>query len=94
MPLFYHLSLIIINYRQDKIIFATNILKKFVHKKLRKKSKFNFVLNNYFLKINNNDPKKIFDIIIYYRKHNNKYFDHHFNFLKDQIKKKKNYYNW
>lgn len=89
MPLFYHLSLIIINYRQDKIIFATNILKKFVHKKIKKKSKFNFVLNNYFLKINNNDPKKIFDIIIYYRKHNNKYFDHHFNFLKDQIKKKK-----
>ena len=39
MPLFYHLSLIIINYRQDKIIFATNILKKFVHKKIKKKSK-------------------------------------------------------
>ena len=89
MPFFYYLSLIIINYRQDKIIFATDILKKFVHKKIKKKSKFNFVLNNYILKINNDNPKKIYDIIIYYRKHNNKYFDHHLNFLKDQIIKKK-----
>ncbi len=89
LPIFYHLSLIILNYRQKKILFATNILKKYVNKKIKKKSVFNFIPNNYSIKINKKKTKRIFDLIVYYRKHKNKFFDHHITYLENQINNKK-----
>ena len=89
IPLFYIISLIILNFRTKKIIFATNILVKFVNKNILKKVYFNFILNNF--RFNKNVPrnKKTFDLIVYCRKHENKFFKHHIVFIKDQIYKGK-----
>ena len=90
IPLFYKISLIILNLRTKKIIFATNILKKFLNKDILKKSSLNFVLNEF--KFNKNPTKKkVFDLIVYYRKHENKFFKHHINLIKEQILNKKKF---
>ncbi len=87
-PILYKLSLEILNLRREKIIFSTNILKKFVRKRILKKSEFNFVLNN--LKIKKlKKIKKKFDLIVYYRLHENKFHKHHIRIIKDLIKRKK-----
>ena len=87
-PLFYKISLIILNIRSKKIIFSTNILIKFINKNILKKVCFNFILKD-FKFINYKRNKKIFDLIIYFRKHENKFFEHHIIFIKDQVKKGK-----
>ena len=43
-PIFYKISLIILNLRCKKILFATNILKKFLYQDILKKSLLNFIL--------------------------------------------------
>ena len=49
-----------------------------------KKSEFNFVLKE--LKFSTNFKKiKKYDFIVYYRKHENKFFEHHLRFIEKQI---------
>ena len=86
-PYFYKLSLIFLNIRCKKIIFATNILKKYLNKKILKKSLLNFVLSDF--KTNKSKIKKKYDLIIYFRRHENKFFEHHFKFIKNFITKNK-----
>ena len=88
IPLFYKISLLILNLRAKKIIFGTNILVKFLNKKILKKSKLNFILENFKFK-NSSKKKREYDLIVYYRKHENKFFSHHISFISSQIKNKK-----
>ena len=70
-PVLYLISEIIINLRNFKLIFATDLLKKFLNNKTITKSEFNFIINQF--KLNNISQKiKKNDFIIYYRKHSNK----------------------
>ena len=71
-PICYKISDFILNYRYNKLIFATDLLKRFLSSKTIKKSKFNYVLGN--IKIEKKKNKKV-DLIIYYRKHKNKLID-------------------
>lgn len=89
MPLLYHFSLKILDFRLKKIIFATNILNKFINNKIKKKSVINFIPNNYKIKINKKKFTRKFDIVVYYRNHQNKFYEHHLNFIKEQINLKK-----
>ncbi len=85
IPQFYKISLIILNLRAKKIIFGTNILIKFLNKNIIKKSKLNFILENFKFK-NASKKKREYDLIVYYRKHENKFFLHHTSLIKSQIK--------
>jgi hypothetical protein len=69
-PIFYSLSEFLINVRFKNIIFSTNLLKKNLKKDTIKKCKFNFVIRSFKKK---KRRKKIFDFLIYNRKHNNKF---------------------
>ena len=71
------------NLRCKKIIFSTNLLKKFLNRKILKKSELNFVLLDF--KIYKNNSKKKFDLIIYFRRHENKFFSHHSKLVKKFI---------
>ena len=86
-PLFYKLSLFFINKRSNKIIFATNILKKYLNRNILNKSLLNFVLLDF--KIYKNKKKKKYDLIVYFRKHENKFFKHHFKLINNFVRKKK-----
>ncbi len=88
IPLFYKISLLILNLRARKIIFGTNILIKFLNKKILKKSKLNFILENFKFK-NSSKKKREYDLIVYYRNHENKFFSHHTRFINSQIKNRK-----
>ena len=70
-PFFYKLSSHIIHFRNFKTIFSTDLLKKYLPKKIIKKSEFNFVLNR-ITKKKFKKRKKNINFIIYYRKHKNK----------------------
>ena len=76
IPILYRISCLILKFRFNKIIFATENLKKFTSLSLRKKSEFNYCLNyiknNENSLSNKNQVKKVFDIVIYFRNHNNK----------------------
>ena len=65
----YKISEFFLNFRTNKILFSTDLLKKYVSKKTLAKSTFNFVFTG--LKFNKKYKKKI-DFLIYYRKHRNK----------------------
>ena len=69
-PIFYKISEIIINNRNYNIIFATELLKKYLSKKTKKKSIFNYIIKKFNYK--NKNKKKNIDFIIYYRVHKNK----------------------
>ena len=86
IPLFYKISLLILNLRVKKIIFSTNILIKFLNRKILKKSELNFILKNLTFKNVSKKNKKKYDLIVYYRKHENKFFSHHAILINDQIK--------
>ena len=70
-PIFYKISEKIINFRFEKLIFSTNLLKKYLNNTTIQKSNFNYVLNNIKLKKKNFLKKKI-DFLIYNRNHRNK----------------------
>jgi hypothetical protein len=76
IPILYRISCLILKFRFKKIVFATENLKKFTSLSLRKKSKFNYCLNyikkNKKFSSSKNQTKKVFDIVIYFRNHNNK----------------------
>ena len=86
IPMFYRISLFILYLRVEKIVFGTNILIKFLSKKILKKSELNFILKDF--KLNNLiiKKRKKYDLIVYYRKHENKFFLHHKKFIDHQIK--------
>ncbi len=86
-PIFYKISLIILNLRCKKILFATNILKKFLYQNILKKSLLNFILIDF--KVYKKKFRKKYDLIIYFRKHENKFFSHHFKLINDFINKNK-----
>ena len=73
-PIFYKISLFILNLRQKKIIFSTDLLKKFINKKIKKKCSFLFCLN--FLEENKKikfKKLKKFEVLFYYNNHPNKF---------------------
>ena len=86
-PVFYKISLIILKFRSEKIIFSTNILLKYLDTKILKKSQLNFVLND--LKLRKKKYSKEYDLIIYFREHENKFFIHHKEFIYNELKKGK-----
>lgn len=68
-PLLFFLSNILIYIRFKKIIFSTDLLKKYLFKKIVKRSQFNFVLQDFQYK---KKTKKNIDFLIYHRLHKNK----------------------
>lgn len=84
-PLLYKISEFFINYRNSKIIFSTDLLKKRLFQKTINKSQFNFVFEHFFYK--KKILKKI-DFLIYYRKHKNKETFFPLNFIKQLINNK------
>ncbi len=70
-PIFYKISELILNIRyENKIFFSTDLLKKYLSKKTSQRCNFNFILNNF--KFKKKRKIKDIDLLIYYRKHNNK----------------------
>lgn len=83
-PIFYKISEIIINIRFINIVFSTDLLKKYLSKKTNKIGKFNFVLNH--LIKTKKRGKKIYDLLIYYRKHRNKLYSFPYKLIKELSK--------
>lgn len=81
-PVFYKISEYFLIKRSKKIFFSTDLLKKYLSKKSLKKCEFNFVLKSMKLK---SKTKKIFDFIIYYRRHKNKLNFFPFKFINNLI---------
>ena len=70
--IFYQISILILNLRQKKILFTTDLLKK--NSKLYSKKKFfNYVFKDF--KNENKKIKKKYDLILYLRNHKNKNTD-------------------
>ncbi len=68
-PIFYKISETIVNLRSYNLLFSTELLKKYLSKKTKKKSTFNFIIKQFSYKIK---KKKDIDFLIYYRNHKNK----------------------
>ena len=51
-PIFYKISEIALFFRNCEIIFSTDLLKKYISKKILKKSKFNYIFEAYNKKKN------------------------------------------
>ena len=85
-PLIYKISKIILNIRYNKVIFATDNLKKYFKNDMNNKN-FNFVLN-YLISKKRKLRNKSKKIVIYYRKHKNKNNDFFLNLVKFLTKKK------
>lgn len=84
-PICYKISEIILNLRcKKKIVFSTELLKKNLSKKTIKRSEFNFVFKNFKFKKKNR--RKNIDLLIYYRKHNNKQTFFNYKFIKNLSK--------
>ncbi len=85
-PIFYKLSEFFLNIRKDDdIIFSTDLLKKNLSNKTKKKSVFNFVIKNFKFK---KYKKKKIDFLIYHRKHDNKVSFFNYDLIKKLIKMK------
>lgn len=69
--LFYKISECFLLLRSSEIIFSTDLLKEKLSKKLKQKSKFNFLIKNIRISKFKNKKRSI-DLILYYRKHMNK----------------------
>ena len=70
LPLFYKISIFVIYIRNSNVFFATDNLQHYVKKKLPNKE-FNYVLE-YLKKEKNSIHIKTNDVVLYFRKHNNK----------------------
>ena len=84
-PLFYKISELALSLRKSKLVFSTDLLKRYLSKKTVERSNFNFVIKN-FLLIKNIKKKKKIDFLIYYRKHRNKITFFPYDFIKKLIK--------
>jgi len=80
-PILYSLSNLIVNFRFKKLIFSTDLLKKFLTKKIIKKSKFNFIFKDIKLINKNTNRNKKIKFLIYFREHNNKNYVSVFNLI-------------
>jgi len=69
--LFYKISECFLLLRFSEIFFSTDLLKEKLSKKLKQKSKFNFLIKNIRVSKFKNIKKSI-DLLLYYRKHMNK----------------------
>lgn len=67
-PFFYLISINLINYKYKKILFSTDLLKKYL--KNNKNYVFNYCIN--LFKKKTIKVRKKYDLIFYYRKHKNK----------------------
>lgn len=67
----YRISYLIIYNKFEKIIFSTDLLKKYISKSKYKYTLFNFVFSNFFLN-KKKIKKKDFDLIFYNRNHSTK----------------------
>tara|TARA_Y100000996_G_scaffold410314_1_gene392461 strand:+ start:329 stop:1207 length:879 start_codon:yes stop_codon:yes gene_type:complete len=76
-PIFYRISEFFVSFRNKKLIFSTDLLKKHISYKNKKNYEFNFIIKNLKIK---KKQKKSNDFVIYYRKHVNKLdlFPHNF----------------
>ncbi len=73
-PLFFNISLTIINKKFKKIIFSTNLLKENFYK-IKSKFLSNYILDSFKVYKNKNETRiyKKYDLIFYYRNHKNKF---------------------
>jgi len=69
-PIFYKISEYIINLRKYRLIFSTELLKKYLSKSTIKKSNFNYIIKKFNFK--KKKLQKDIDFLIYYRNHKNK----------------------
>lgn len=81
-PFFYKISEVFLLLRSSNLIFSTELLKKYLSKKIIKNSEFNFVIKA--ANIKKKSRKKI-DFLIYYRKHKNKKTFFPYSFVKNLI---------
>ena len=86
-PIFYKISEYSLSLRKSKLVFSTDLLKKYLSKRTIKKSSFNFVVKNFLLTKKVRRRKKI-DFLIYYRKHKNKIRYFPYNLVKKLIRLK------
>ena len=70
-PIFFILGSFILFLRKFDTIFSTKLLKKYLNKKLQKRSEFNFVLKALDLRKKKKNKKNL-QFLIYYKKHKNK----------------------
>ena len=82
-PVLYKISEFFINIRSPYLIFSTDLLKRYLSNKTIKKSKFNFMFNDFVKK---KMIKKKIDFLIYYRKHKNKESFFPITFIRQLIK--------
>ena len=80
-PIFYKISQLFLIFRSNKIIFSTDLLKKYLFNRISEKSKFNFAITQINIKKNFNLKKNI-DFLLYYREHKNKKTFFPYNFIK------------
>jgi hypothetical protein len=71
-PIFYKISLLIINLKFRKILFSTNLLKKYLSNKNKKNLFFGYVYNLFLTKNYLTRKNKIYDLIFYNRNYNSK----------------------
>ena len=69
-PILYKISQIILFFRKQKLLFATNLLKNNCYQFILKKSFWNYQLKK--INLEKKTSKKNIDLLIYYRKHLNK----------------------
>ena len=83
-PILYHITSLILRYRFKNLIFSTDLLKKKLPNKIKKKSKFNFI----FKEIKKNKKKnKNLNFLFYFRKHRNKEYSFPIEFINYLLKK-------
>ena len=83
-PILYTISQYFLSIRSKEIFFSTDLLKKYLSKKIKKKSKFNFIIKNIVFQRNLIKNKDI-DFLFYYRKHKNKINFFPYKFIKKLV---------
>ena len=81
-PTFYKISQFCLTFRSNKIIFSTDLLKKYLSNKIKRNCEFNYILKSVKIK------RKVFknnDFIVYYRKHENKLHSFPYKFIEKLI---------
>ncbi len=86
-PILYFFSDLVLRFRFDNLIFSTDLLKKFLSKKIINKSKFNFIFNEIKIKKQNTFKKRKIKFLFYFRKHKNKKYLYIYNILNELVLK-------
>lgn len=72
MPFFFKFSLFFLKIRGQNLLFSTENLKEVVEKKIKKKTFYNFYLDDFNFKNNLENKNRDIDLIVYYRNYNTK----------------------